>query len=117
MIRSIEKLQLDQSEIMSSYRQERTLPDSVAVLPRPGGSTAVSVFGRVTQVITSDPDYGPHLIVKRQQWTGTPPAASDSSVPAVRCYPTPNNSVTDYATDEYVLILTANGAMVAGKLG
>ncbi|UCD27483.1 MAG: hypothetical protein JSV03_10195 [Planctomycetota bacterium] len=116
MIRSLKNLQRDQAEIMSSFRQEQTPPDSVALLPRPGGSTAISVFGRITQVISSDPDYGPHLMVKRQQWTGTPPTASDSSVPAVRCYPTPNHTVTDYLVDDYVLILTANGAMVAQRL-
>jgi hypothetical protein len=116
MIRTIRDLQQDQSEIMSQYRQEQSLPDSVAMLPRPGGLTAVSVFGRVSQVVSSDPDYGPHLLIKRQQWTGTPPVVSDSSVPDVRCYPTPNNMVGDYAVDEYVMILIANGAMVAGKM-
>ncbi len=69
MIRSIIDLQRDQAEIMSLYREERVLPDSVAVLPRPGGSTAVSVFGQVDQVVSSDPDYGPHLLVTRQQWS------------------------------------------------
>ena len=116
MIRTIERLRQEQSEIMSSYRQELTPPETVAVLPRPGGMSSVGVFGRVVQVIGSDPDYGPHLVVRRQIFNGTPRSAADSPAATVRCYPTPNNTVGDYAVDEYVLIVTTIGAMVAQKL-
>ena len=116
MIRSTETLRRDQAEIMSSFRQETSRSGSVAALPRPGSGLSLVVFGRVSAVVTSDPVYGPHLMVVRQQWSGTPPTVSDSLVPAVRCYPTPNHAVTDYAVNDYVRIAASHGALVAEAL-
>ncbi len=116
MIRSVETLRRDQAEIMSSFREESAARGSVAVLPRPGGSIALAVYGRVASVVTSDPDYGPHLMVVRQTWSGTPPTVSDASGAQVRCYPTPNHTVSDYSVNDYVRIEAAHGAMVAEAL-
>jgi hypothetical protein len=116
MIRTAETLRRDQAEILSSYRQDMAHQGSVAVLPRPGGTTAPGVYGRVSSVVGSDPTYGPHLVVVRQEWSGTPPTVSDSSAPTVRCYPTPNRVVNDYSVDDYVRIVAARGAMVAEAL-
>jgi len=88
----------------------------VAVMPRPIGLVAPGVYGRVDSVVSSDPDYGPHLVVVRQEWSGTPPTVSDSSALSVRCYPTPNRVVGDYSVDDYVRIIAARGAMVAEAL-
>ena len=56
---------------MSSFREAAAaVRGSVAVLPRPGGSLALAVYGRLAVVVTSDPDYGPHLMVVRQTWSG-----------------------------------------------
>ena len=73
MIRTSETLRRDQAEILSSYRQDMMRQGSVAVLPRPGGTTAPGIYGRVSSVVGSDPTYGPHLVVVRQEWSGTPP--------------------------------------------
>ena len=77
---------------------------------------ALAVYGRVSSVVSSDPDYGPHLVVVRQKWSGTPPTVSDESSPEVRCYPTPNHTVSDYSVNDYVRIEAAHGAMVAERL-
>ena len=116
MIRSLQTLRRDQTGIMDAYRQEQTLQGSVAVLPRPGGVIAPAVYGRVDSVVTSDPTYGAHLMVVRQKFTGTPPAVSDISGATVRCYPTPNRTVSDYQVDDYVRVAPGRGAMIAEPL-
>ena len=116
MIRSMETLRRDQSAILSAYRDEQVVRDSVAILPRPGTMTASVLYGRVNSIVTSDPTYGPHLIVVRQDWSGTPPTVSDATGATVRCYPTPNNTVSSYSVNEYVRITAARGAMLAEKL-
>ncbi len=116
MIRSIDELVRDQADILAGYRQESAGRESVAMLPRPGGSTALAVFARVSSVVSVDATYGPHLLVVIQKWSGTPPTISDSSAAAVRCYPTPNHVVADYSVDETVRLSAAHGAMVAEKL-
>ena len=55
-------------------------------------------------------------MVARQTWSGTPPTVSDASDAQVRCYPTPNHTVSDYGVDDYVRIVAAHGAMVAEQL-
>ena len=116
MNRSEEALRRDQADILASYRQERALRPTVAVLPRPGGSMATGVYGRVSSVVSSDPQYGPHLLVVRQVWNGVPPTVSDGEGIPIRCWPTPNRTVGDYAVDDYVRIVAARGAMVAEML-
>ena len=116
MNRSLEILARDQADIFAEYRLATDDRNMLAVLPRPGTLTPLSVFARVSSIVTSDPTYGDYLMVVIQKWTGTPPAVSDSTAAAIRCYPTPNHTVADYTEDEIVLLLTAHGAMVAGKL-
>ena len=116
MNRSAESLRRDQAEILSSYRGERMRQGEVAVLPRPGGSTAAVAYGRVSAVMTSDPTYGPHLLVIRQVWSGVPPTASDVDGEAMRCYPTPNRAAGAYTVGDYVRIAATRGAMVAETL-
>ncbi len=116
MIRDMDKLLRDQSEILSTYREQRAGRAEVAVLPRPGGSIALAVYGRVHALVESDTEYGPHLLVVRQQWGGMPPTVSDARDSATRCYPTPNRAVGDYTVDEYVRMTVAHGAMVAEKV-
>lgn len=116
MIRDMDKLLRDQSAILSAYREQRGGRAEVAVLPRPGGSIALAVYGRVCAVVESDPDHSSHLLVVRQRWGGVPPTVSDASDSATRCYPTPNRAVDDYTVDEYVRMVAAHGAMVAEKL-
>jgi hypothetical protein len=116
MIRSVERLHQDQAAVLASYRDETAGRDSVAALPRPGGVTAVTVYARVSQVVASDATYGPHLLVVRQGWTGTPPAPSDAATDETRCYPTPNHVVADYEVDEIVRLVVAHSCLLAERL-
>lgn len=116
MLRSIDRLQQDQAKVLASYRDAAAGSDVVAALPRPGGVTAVTVYARVAQVVTSDATHGPHLLVVRQGWTGTPPAPNDASSEVTRCYPTPNHVVTDYAENEVVRLAVAHSGLLAERL-
>jgi hypothetical protein len=116
MIRSQETLRRDQEGVLASYREEQALRPTVAMLPRPGGAMATGVYGRVSAVVSSDPQYGPHLLVVRQVWSGVPPVVSDGEGDPIRCYPAPNRSVGDYSVDDYVRMMAARGAMVAEML-
>jgi hypothetical protein len=85
--------------------------------PTSGGYMGAGVWGRVTEVVSSDPQYGAHLVVQPQRFTGVPPVVQDAEAAAVRCYPAPNRAVGDYAVDEYVKVTAARGAFVADKSG
>jgi len=113
MVRSAETLRRDQAAILESYREELSPPLPLAeragsVLP-----TVAVVYGRVSSVVTTDPTYGPHLMVVRQVWSGVPPTVSDGDAVAVRCYPTPNHVVGDYSVNDYVRVVSARGALLA----
>ncbi len=117
-IRSREQRKEDAERILAEYRARLT---GAAGEDREEPSLArpTSVLGKITQVVASDPTYGPHLVVQPQAYTGAPPATADSIANTVRCYPTPNHVVADYAVDEFVSIqiLAQSDAYVAMKLG
>ena len=110
MMRSDAVLRQEQEEVLASLRDARAQPESVAVLPRPGGSLAPVRYGRVAAVVPDDPGHGAHLLVTRVAWVGAPPMAVELPDTTVRCYPTPNREVGDYEAGEYVRIGTARGA-------
>lgn len=116
MIRPAETLKRDQSDILASYRDEKGAVAAPTTLPRPGLASTLGVYGRVSSVVVSDETYGPHLLIARQQWTGTPPTASDAPTPEIVCYPGPNHEIGDYSTGDYVRIVVAHGAMIAELL-
>lgn len=116
MLRSVERLHQDQISVLASYREAAKGSGSVASLPRPGGVTAVTVYARVAQIVASDATYGPHLLVVRQAWSGTPPVPSDAVEETTRCYPTPNHAVADYVEDEIVRLVVAHSAWLAERL-
>ncbi|MEE9293506.1 MAG: hypothetical protein V3W34_00875 [Phycisphaerae bacterium] len=113
-IRSRSRLGDDQAALLAAYRSRTGVAQ---VGPAADEVEVVSTMGKVTSVVTSDPDYGAHLVVASQEFAGTPPSASDAPKPSLRAYPTPNRVVTDYAVDEYVQLATARGALLAVKLG
>jgi len=117
-IRSREQRKEDAERILAEYR-ERLSGSAGDEREEPSPAMPASVLGKITQVVGSDPTYGPHLVVRPQEYTGTPPSASDSIASTVRCYPTPNHVVGDYAVDEFVSIqiLAQSDAYVAVKLG
>ena len=114
-IRSRDSLRRDQQQLLAEYRRLRAPRDLVVQLPTPGSTTTVFLYGRVDQVVASDPTYGPHLVVAPQDVSGTPPVFSDSTAATVRCYPAPNHVVGDYTVNEKVKILAVRGAFIADK--
>lgn len=118
-IRTREELRRDQQQLLSEYRRLRSAApagSSIGQLPTPGSPLAVLLFGRVSQIVNSDPTYGAHLIVVPQDVSGTPPTFSDSPAAAIRCYPPPNHAVGEYSLNEKVNVLTLRGAFIADKL-
>ncbi len=116
MRRLLKTLKREQETVLREWRTDRAPRESVAWLPGGGLSASGVAYGRVTSVVTSDPEHGPHVMVRRQVWTGAPPVVSDGAGADVRCYPTPDRAVTDYAVDEYVRVVASAGARVAEKL-
>ncbi len=116
-IRSREQRQEDAERILDEYR-ERLSGFADEDREEPSLSMPTSVLGKITLVVGSDPTYGPHLVVQPQEYTGTPPSASDSIANTIRCYPTPNHVVGDYAVNDFVSIqiLAQSDAYVAAKL-
>lgn len=113
-IRTLSQLRVDQAALLEEYRGrnvEAVGPSSVEEIE------AVTTFAKVSSVVTSDPTYGAHLVVDLQEFSGTPRVPAAASKPSLRAYPTPNRVVTDYAVNEYVVLQTARGALVAVKLG
>lgn len=113
-VRTLEELRRDQQELL---QQLQTGSAAAGSFIAPPGTTAIPLrIGKVTQVVTSDATYGPHLVVRQQVFSGQPPAASDSSAPARRAYPSPNRAVGDYVVNEYVALWVTRRAEFALKL-
>jgi hypothetical protein len=117
-IRSREQRKEDAERILEEYRA-RLSGAAGEDREEPPLAMPSSVLGKIAQVVASDPTYGPHLVAQPQEYTGTPPTTADSIANTVRCYPTPNHVVGDYAVDEFVSsqILAQSDAHVAAKLG
>ncbi len=116
-IRSREQRQEDAERILSEYRA--SLSGSAGEdREEPSLAMPTSVLGKITLVVASDATYGPHLVVQPQEYTGAPPSASNSIANTLRCYPTPNHVVADYAVNDFVSIqiLAQSDAYVAAKL-
>ena len=116
-IRSRAQRKEDAERILTEYRA-RLSGTAVEDREEPSLAMPTSVLGKVTQVVGSDPTFGPHLVVQPQEYTGAPPATADSIANTIRCYPTPNHVVGDYAVNEFVAIqiLAQSDAYVAVKL-
>ena len=116
-IRSREQRKEDAERILAEYLAS-TQVGGGEVSQEPSLPMPTSLLGKITQVVTSDATYGPHLVVQPQEYTGAPPTASDSIANTIRTYPTPNHIVGDYAVDEFISIqiLTQSDAYVAIKL-
>ena len=114
-IRSIEQLKRDQAGLLAEYR------DRLGAGPS-GGAAAMTVsrpalqWGRVTQVVTSDETYGPHLMVQGYLYTGSPPALTQAAAAALRCYPAPGKTVSDYAVNDYVRLTPTGVAAIAERM-
>ena len=111
-VRSLEQLKRDQAELLEDYRNRIAAAGSGGVagvtLPRPALQ-----WGRVTQVVSSDPDFGPHLTVQGFIYTGSPPQLTQAAAAPIRCYPAPGKVVGDYSVDDYVRLTPTAGAVIA----
>lgn len=116
MRRSLDTLRRDQESILRELRDRQAPTETIALLPRPGQALPVALYGRVTTVVASDPDLGPHLLVRRRRWAGTPPTVTDADTPDILCRPTPNRTVGDYTINDDVRVVATQGAMVAELL-
>jgi len=110
------RLQQDQAAVLASYREQTARQQAVVALSSPPDTWAVTVYARVSAVVASDPIYGPHLVVVRQRWTGTPPVLTAAGAPEARCYPAPDHTVADYTAGEAVRLVVAHRAMIAERL-
>ena len=114
-IRSLNQLAEDQARLLAAYRER--LP---AVANAGAASTSPAQpplqWGKVTQVITGDPQFGPHLLVQPHVPTNIPPTFTPASAAPLRCYPAPGKTVTDYAVNDYVRLAPTPAAVVAERL-
>lgn len=113
-VRSLERLRRDQSALLAEYRAGDVGGEVSATSSE---VDVVATLGKVTGRVTSDPIYGAHLVVTLQEFGGTPPVAQAASKPTQRVYPAPNHVVGDYSLNEFVLLVTARGALLGMKIG
>jgi hypothetical protein len=116
-VRPIAQLRREQQEMLDALREMETEASTATIETSPESGEPTYRLARVTQVVTSDPTYGPHLLVVPQILSGTPPTPSDRDVSAGRAYPTPNRSVSDYSADEYVAVWKIDAVWLAARLG
>ena len=114
-VRSLRQLQRVQKQLLEEYKgQQGQVGGAVPTRSAPEG--APCWIGRVSGVVSSDEELGPHLLAIKQSFASIPPTPSDAASNARVCYPTPGREVADYSADEYVLLLRVDGAFLAGKL-
>lgn len=116
MGRDLDELSSDQEAILNAYRAERAGGTTAEM--RAGGFSAGGecAFGRVDEIVASDPVNGPHLLVVRQSWSGLPPEPADAAVGPVRCYPVPGRVVSDFSEDDLVHMVYVSGAILVEPL-
>ena len=121
-IRSLAKLKEDQSALLASYRASAVSgPASVGSAPlqsagSPEGRPTLAVIAKVTSRFLTHPDYGAHLVLQIQEFSGVPPAPSDAAIDELRAYPTPGNTILNYSINSHVSLITVRGALLAAKL-
>lgn len=118
-IRSLDELRADQAQLLEEYRASlpsTSTTDGMMISDRSRTDALVVTVGKVTQVVTSDPTLGAHLVCQPQEFDGVPPMASAAPRPTMVAYPTPNRVVTDYAVDDFVELTPTRGALLAAAL-
>ncbi len=121
-IRPLDKLKEDQSALLASYRALAVSgptsagSDPLQLAGSPEGRPTLAVIAKVTSRILVDPDYGAHLVVQIQEFSGVPPAPSDAAIDELRAYPTPGNTIVNYPINSHVSLITVRGALLAAKL-
>lgn len=116
MARGIEELHRDQEIILAAYRAERSPNSNGDVRVAASADGGTYGFGRVDDIVESDADHGPHVLVIRQAWKGSPPVPCDSGAGPVRCQLVPGRSVEDFAVNNLVRMIYVSGAILAEPL-
>jgi len=114
-VRSMEELRRDQAALLGTYRDRLDAAGAGGAASTTPPRAALQ-WGRVTQVVSSDEDHGPHLMIQGYVYTGSPPALTQSVAAPMRCYPAPGKTVGDYAVDDYVHLTPTAGAVIAERL-
>ena len=115
-MRSLPQLLADQDRLRSDWR--RSAQAAPQELPRQSGGPRPTTlrFGRVNSVVSSDPIYGPHLMVFCLHATDTPPQWQPGHESAIRCYLPPGGQIGDYSPDQFVRLLFLESIVVAEPL-
>ncbi len=110
-LRSLEQLKHDQAAILEAHLRRTTKTTArIASFAPPQGRLQ---WGRVVEIVLSDDDHGPHLVVQGLVFSGSPPALATAAADTFRCYPAPGLFVTDYQIDDYVQLRPSETAVVA----
>ncbi len=110
-LRSLEQLKRDQAAILEAHLRRGTMTTrNPAPSALPSGRLQ---WGRVVEIVSSDDDHGPHLVVQGRVYSGSPPALTSAAADTLRCYPAPGLLVTDYEEDDYVQLCPSETAVVA----
>lgn len=114
-MRSMDQLMQHQAELLAAWRSRQ--PESGAGgAPALGRTRADVLWAKITAVVTTDPQFGPHLMVQPQAVSGLPPTTASAAASVIRCFPSPGKLVADYAVDEFVRLVPASGAVIAERL-
>jgi len=101
-------------QMLERWRQRReTEPAEPAAAAAAGYGTVT--WGEISNVVTSDPEVGPHLQAVPVRFEGTPPTPQALAGPVFRCHPSPGKQVSDYSVGEVVKVFHASGANIAEK--
>jgi len=114
-VRDLQQLKRVQEQLLEEYKVQQEQAREAGPT-RSAAEGAPSWIGRVSGVVSSDEELGPHLLVIKQSFANTPPTPSNAVSNARVYYPTPGRDVADYSEDEYVLLLRVDGAFLADKL-
>ena len=114
-MRSLDQLMQHQAELLAAWRSRR--PEGGA-----GGEPALGrprpevLWGKITAIVTADPQFGPHLMVQPQVVSGSPATTAPAAASVIRCFPPPGKVVAGYAVDEFIRLVPAAEAIFAERL-
>lgn len=114
-MRSLNQLMQHQAELLTAWRS-RQPENGAGGAPDLGRPRSDVLWAKITAVVTTDPQFGPHLMAQPQAVAGIPPTTTPAAASAMRCYPSPGKVVADYAVDEFVRLVPAAGAVIAERL-
>ena len=111
----IDLLETLSHQVLDRWRERREAePARPAVAADLGHGTMT--WAQITEVVSSDPDWGAHLKAVPVRFEGTPPSAEALAGPEMRCYPPPGKQVSDYGVDQVVKVFHCSGASLVEEI-